>query len=182
MAKSKVVKLPFVVRPRLEPIVDVIGNENCGQIEIIRRGYLTVAEKTFVTASLSGDDSIFRLRHLALEISRETGNSQSKVLDDIARESNYDGYLEPYSDKILERLTEMQIFQDKRNIITATCLLIHRIDDEWTVERTMDELHPDLMQALANLFEEEEKGNLEALERKYAEKTGDETVESSEGK
>ena len=40
--------LPFVVEPRRKPIVERVGNEESGVIEIERRGYLTTGEKTFV--------------------------------------------------------------------------------------------------------------------------------------
>jgi hypothetical protein len=52
MAKKKAVRLPFVVAPRLEPIVETVGTDESGKIEIIRRGHLTVAEKAFISAAL----------------------------------------------------------------------------------------------------------------------------------
>jgi hypothetical protein len=32
-------KLPFVVEPRLKPIIEEIGSEESGKIQIERRGY-----------------------------------------------------------------------------------------------------------------------------------------------
>ena len=58
MAKKK--GLPFVVQPRLAPVIEQVGNEESGIFEIERRGYLTVAEKAMVQQATQGDESVLR--------------------------------------------------------------------------------------------------------------------------
>ena len=49
-------KLPFVVEPRLKPVLETIGSEDSGKIQVERRGYLTAGEKAFVGSSVSSND------------------------------------------------------------------------------------------------------------------------------
>ena len=64
MARKKS-KLPFVVQPRLKPVVELIGNDITGQIEILRKGYLTVAEKAIVQGAVTNEDAMAELVVLA---------------------------------------------------------------------------------------------------------------------
>ncbi len=174
MAEKKAVRLPFVVAPRLEPIMDVVGSAESGQIEIERRGYLTVAEKSFMSAATSNDNTTSLLRSLAFRISRETGRSQMEVMEDISGlEATGESYLDPYIGDILDGMTKMVEFQQRRGIIAATCLIMYRIDRNWTVEDTM-ELHDDIREGLERLYEDEEAKNIEALESTFGEKDADE--------
>ena len=177
MAK-KAVRLPFVVAPRLEPVMELIGSAESGQIEIERRGYLTVAEKSFMSAATANDNTTSLLRGLAFKISRETGHSQMDVMEDISKlETAKESYLDPYIGEILEAMTKMVEFQHRRGIIAATCLLMYRIDRNWTVDDTM-ELHEDIRIGLEKLYEDEEAKNLEALEVSFGEKESDDSSAS----
>ena len=180
MAKKKAVRLPFVVAPRLEPVKEVIGTVESGQIEIMRRGYLTVAEKAFMSAALVDDDAIKNIRATAIDIARKTGKTQAQVLEDMSKTSSMPSYLEDYQDKILMAIGGLMEYQQRRAIIAATCLLIYRVDRNWGISETL-ELHPDLRDALAQLYEDEEKKNLEALEQHYEQAAGEEGAEE-EGK
>jgi hypothetical protein len=181
MGKPKNSSLPFVVSPRLEPMEDTIGNPDYGEVKITRKGYLTVAEKAFVDSVLAGDSSISGLRRLAVEISRETGFSQSQVLNDISDMDNLKDYLVPYTSKIIGAVEEMSSFQQKRAIACTTGLMIHRVDKDWTIERTLNDLPFDILSDFSAFYDEEESRNLEYLEKKYAEKNSDPEVEQ-EGK
>jgi len=159
---KKVKRLPFVVSPRLEPILEVLGSEESGQIEIERKGYLTVAEKAYSSAALAGDESIGSVRRLAFKISRATGIEVQKVLSDIGA-GGLEEYFEPYREELDMCLGFMAQYQERRAIIAATTLLVYRIDRDWDIEDTLA-LHPDIRDALHLLFEEEEQKNTEALE------------------
>lgn len=183
MAKKKAVRLPFVVAPRLEPITEVFGSEESGKIEVIRRGYLTVAEKAFVSAALSEDTAIRDLRATAMDIARKTGKNQAEVLSDITKPESLPDYLEPYSKDILIAIGGLMDYQERRAIVAATCMLVYRVDRGWTIDDTL-ELHTDLRDALAALYEDEEMKNLEALENHYKVTRDDKVVggDSDEGK
>lgn len=180
MAKKKAVRLPFVVAPRLEPIVETIGTDESGKIEITRRGYLTVAEKAFISAALSDDDAIKDIRSTAMDIARKTGKTQAQVLEDMSNPSATPAYLEPFQDRITIAIGGLMEYQERRAIVAATCMLIYRVDRDWTIDDTL-ELHVDLRDALAQLFEDEEGKNLEALEQHYKQTKDDKGVED-EGK
>lgn len=179
MAKRKATRLPFVVSPRLEPITQVVGTEESGKIEIIRRGYLTVAEKAFMQAAMANDESIHTARRLALRIARETGKDQTEVLNDFGKPSGLPDYLEPYQDELSETFAAMLEYQERRKAVAATCLLIYRVDPDWTIQDTMERLHPDLQEALHSLLEDEEAKVTDLLEQNF--KPSDEE-ESGEGK
>jgi hypothetical protein len=160
MAKKK--GLPFVVQPRLAPIVEHVGTEESGILKIERRGYLTVAEKAMVQQATQGDDSVRVMYSLGARISRETGKQQMQVMSDLMQQER-EAYLDAYSDEIMENMLAMIAYQERVNIIQATALIICRIDSNWTVDQSM-ELHPDLIAELTALYNDEDKRSTEALE------------------
>ena len=74
MARKAKAKLPFLVEPKRQPIMERLGNEESGVIELPRRGYLTVAEKSFVQQGTSGDSAILAMQRLAARVAKQTGN------------------------------------------------------------------------------------------------------------
>ena len=84
MARKK--GLPFVVQPRLKPVIERIGSEESGVFEIERRGYLSVAEKAIAQQASGGDDSVRQLYVLAGRIARETGRQQAEVVQDLSEQ------------------------------------------------------------------------------------------------
>lgn len=179
MAKARKTRtLPFVVKPRLQPVLTTVGSEESGKIEIERRGYLTVAEKSWVQTLESGDETQGRLHRLAVRLGAELNMEPRAALTLISESQLNDERLLPFQEEILEILADMSSFQERRKIITATCLLVNRVDPAWDVEDTM-QLHVDLLQDLADLYVEEETKSLEALEAAIPE---EEAVEAELGK
>lgn len=162
--------LPFVVQPRLQPIVEELGTEESGIIQIERRGYLSVAEKAIATQATQGDESIRKLYALGGRIARETGKQQMDVMQDIMQPQR-DDYLSPWEDEILENVIEMMAYQERVDIVQATALIICRVDDGWTIEQSMDE-HPDLIKLLSQLYAEEDKREVDRLEAAVQNNTG----------
>ena len=154
--------LPFVVQPRLQPIVEQVGTEESGIIEIERRGYLSVAEKAIAQQATQGDDSVRKMYALGGRIARETGKQQLEVMQDLMQ-SQRPEYMADFEDEILESMIEMMAYQERVDIVQATALIICRVDEKWTVEQSMD-LHPDLIKLLSQLYVEEDKRSTEALE------------------
>ncbi len=173
MAKKKVT-LPFVVAPRREPITETIGTEESGQIEIQRKGYLTVAEKSFIQQASASDETVGRLNRLAGRIAREKGVQQKEVIDQLSVGNFSSELLAGYETEIDEIVTVMSTFEHRRKIVAASCLLYFRIDQDWSIEDTL-ELHPDLVDGLYLLFAEEDAKSTEAFDK--VEQEG-----SSEGK
>lgn len=163
MAKKKVV-LPFVVAPRREPITELIGNEDCGQFEIQRKGYLTVAEKSFIQQASASDETIGRLNRLAGRISKEKGVQAQEVITELGSGNFSSELLVGYEAEVDDIVTVMSTFEHRRKIVAASCLLYFRISSNWAIEDTLD-LHPDLVDALYVLFTEEDSKSVEAFEK-----------------
>lgn len=163
MAKKKVT-LPFVVAPRREPITETIGTEDSGQIEIQRKGYLTVAEKSFIQQASASDETVGRLNRLAGRIARERGVQQKEVIDELSVGNFSSELLAGYETEIDDIVTVMATFEHRRKIVAASCLLYFRISQDWSIEDTL-ELHPDIVEALYLLFAEEDAKSTEAFDR-----------------
>ena len=163
MAKKKVT-LPFVVAPRREPITETIGTEESGQIEIQRKGYLTVAEKSFIQQASASDETVGRLNRLAGRIAREKSVQQNEVIDELSAGNFSSELLVGYETEIDEIVTVMSTFEHRRKIVAASCLLYFRINQNWSIEDTL-ELHPDLVDGLYRLFVEEDVKSTEAFDR-----------------
>ena len=164
MARKKKVTLPFVVAPRREPIIEILGTEESGQIEIHRKGYLTVAEKTFMQQASSSDETVSLLHKLASKVAKARGVQAQEVVEILSSGNFQDPTLEGFEDDISEIYSAMGSFEQRRKIISATCLLYFRISQEWSIEDTM-EMHPDLVDALYLLFQEEDAKSTEAFDK-----------------
>lgn len=169
MAK-KAKGLPFVVKPRLAPIMEQIGNEDIGVFEIERRGYLTVAEKAFAQASNIDDDALINLQSLTAKISRETGKTRSEVMTAIVEDFSTD-FLSAYADEIGYVAAAMSLYDEKVKFVRATALLFSRVDPEWSIEQTL-ELAVELVAELAQLFEDEEARDTTAIQASMDASTG----------
>ena len=163
-------KLPFIVEPKGKPVLVKIGNDDIGIFEIERRGYLSVAEKSFVESFTSSSGSLREIVKLSnqisnsYKISREnaykslmnvmSGDLRSKTEKDIALK---------YSDDVAELTAMMSEVQSKRMLAVATVLLQSRIDPEWTLDDTL-ELDPEVLEQLSDLYDlEESKTRPEAV-------------------
>ena len=164
MARKKKVTLPFVVAPRREPIIEILGTEESGQIEVHRKGYLTVAEKSFMQQATNGDETVSLLHRLASKVAKKRGVQAQEVVEVLGSGNFQDPLLDGYEDEISEIYSAMGNYEQRRKIISATCLLYFRISQEWSIEDTM-EMHPDLVDALYVLFQEEDAKSTEAFER-----------------
>jgi hypothetical protein len=174
MARKKKVTLPFVVAPRREPIIEILGSEESGQIEIHRKGYLTVAEKSFMQQASSSDETVSLLHKLASKVAKARGVQAQEVVELLGSGQFQDPIFEGFEDDISEIYSAMGNYEQRRKVISATCLLYFRISQDWAIEDTM-EMHPDLVDALYLLFQEEDAKSTEAFEKI-------ETGAASEGK
>jgi len=181
MVKKKERKLPFVVQPRLKPILELVGSEESGQVEIERRGFLSVAEKSWVQAVEADDDTQGRLHRLAIKIGAELGLEPKEALVLISDSELADPRLMEYHNELMETLQAMTQFGERRKIAGATCLLVNRVDPSWEVEDTF-KLHIDIVDGLYGLYLEEEARSLDALEAAMKKEADDEPQEGTSGK
>lgn len=155
-------QLPFVVKPRLAPLKEVIGSDESGKIEIERRGYLSVAEKSFVQGAEASDETSQMIQGLAIRIGGDLSIDPKEVLTRISS-GQIHGEMAPYSDEIMVAVSRIAAFADRRKIVVATCMMMSRVDPKWEVEDTMA-MHPDLLNSLELFYNEEELQTLDALE------------------
>jgi len=169
-------KLPFIVEPRLKPIKEVIGTEASGKIEIERRGYLTAAEKAFSQAQMSGDETTSKMVSLCRAVGQSEGwdmqYSYKIVTECMTGEATSKEHIkvnDKYYNEIAEVISVMSSQQAKVVLMNALCMLLYRVDAEFSVD-DLAELHPDLIDALNELYQDEEKRSIERLQSAVEEK------------
>lgn len=161
--------LPFVVKPRLAPITETLGSEESGKIEIERRGYLTVAEKSYYQQAMSGDTSMAEVQAIARRIARQHGMEYLAVMEMIGKAmaggevAEHEKILEESREEIAVIIMTLMQSQERQRACQALTLLINRIDGDLDPSEVF-KLHPDLIDDLVALFGDEEKKSVEALE------------------
>lgn len=180
--------LPFVVQPKKNTEKIKVGNDEVGVFEIERKGYLSVAEKSFVENVTQGSDGVSTLVRLANQVAKEfkvapekayvaitdaiSGKNDSKLAESIS---------EKYADELAFATSRMAESMQRRQIAAATVLLQTRVNHEWTIQDTM-ELDPVIVEELGNLYDREEQREpvkIEAVEE-AKEILGKSTEESGE--
>ena len=172
--------LPFVVQPKKNTEIVRLGNEEIGIIEIERKGYLSVAEKSFVDSVMQGTDGVTQLVFLANKISKEQkvtpekaylavtdvmqGNPTTKLHDTISSQ---------YGEELSQITTKMSESMQRRAIAATTVLIQTRVNHEWTFEDTLT-LDPEFLDQFVALYEREE--NREPVTAQSREKEAAEVV------
>lgn len=160
-------KLPFVVAPRLKPRLEKLGSETSGQIEIERKGYLSVGEKGFMTSVHSQDIALKAIMKLSREVARKFGLSQQESYEEVVaavtepEKAKYPVF-EDFSEEISSLASLMMAQEARKSLMQAFCLLLYRVNAELQID-DVQELHEDLVQALADLYEDEEAKSVERL-------------------
>lgn len=176
-------KLPFVVEPRRKPIIERIGSEESGQIEVERRGYLATGEKAFVQQVQQFDGGASEIIALSRKVSRKyslsldksynivvgvLSNSETENLDLAAKIE------EDFAEDLAAVMRSLTAGQVKEELVMAACLLKYRIDPDFDISE-ISEIHPDIISGLAKLYREEDARALEA----FAEKEESEGIKAS---
>jgi len=169
MAKAKKrPKLPFVVAPRLQPIKELLGTEETGQIEITRQGYLSVGEKAFMSSAEANDDStsytVTLCKRVAYDLELDLNESYNAVVAAATGQGEDRHNLsEKYPDELRELLTLFISAESRRSYLKALCILLYRVNSDINIDDIGD-LHPDLIQAIVDLYDEEESKSVSRLE------------------
>ena len=161
--------LPFVVKPKRVFVNVKLGREEIGIIEIEKRGYLTVSEKTFVDGVMQGADAVTTEECYTAIIQAIQGDLTSKFAIKIKEE---------YPDELGTILTQMSESVQKRAIAAATVLIRSRIDSEWSVDDTLEQ-DPELINAFAEFYGQEEAGVSALSGEDIVEPTAEEIVGKS---
>ena len=163
---------PFVVQPRLKPVMEKVGSEIAGYIECKRQGYLTVGEKAGVKQIMAAYDATSDTISLSKKVSSAyktdlqagyemvSAAIMGQKQDDPTILEVSEKYQQEISD-IVSKMTQAVIFTE---LSKAFVLLLYRV--EGAEEVTMDavaEMHPDLISELAKLYDEEEAKTVEKL-------------------
>lgn len=158
---------PFVVQPRLKPIIEKIGSETAGYVEIRRQGYLSVGEKAGMKQIMTGydvtQDVIALAKKVGTDRKLDLQAAYELVSSAVTRQDNDDIY-EAYEEEIgqlLQRMTQAQVWSE---MAKAFVLLMYRVEgaNELTME-DVAEMHPDIIEGLSDLYDEEESKSVERL-------------------
>lgn len=177
--------LPFVVQPRLAPIIERIGSDEAGYIEIERRGYLTAGEKAFVQQIQQQDNGTIQLinlsRRIAAERKLELDKAYQLLIDVISGRGTtkaHEAISVEYAAELQQVLTELANARARETLVHASCLILNRIDANIGFE-VIRELHPDIINGLDVLYTEEDNKSVERLIEEGAKgATGQESNES----
>jgi hypothetical protein len=174
--------LPFVVKPRREPIIEVIGSEESGKLEIERRGYLSTGEKAFVQQVRQYDDASTDAVTLTRRVARkyslgmdrayrlimqiisgaagldEEGNNTA----DAEENALIDAIETEYAQELTAVVKALSASETREDIIFATCMLRYRVNEDIEINDVARQ-HPDLISALAKLYRDEEQRSIEAF-------------------
>jgi hypothetical protein len=155
--------LPFVVQPRKNTEKVLIGNEEVGIIEIERKGYLTVAEKSFVESVTQGSDGVSSMVFLANKIASANKTTPEKAYAAITNAMSGETgtklanvVIQNYAEELAEVTSKLSESMQRRQIAAATVLLKTRVASDWAIEDTMD-LDPELLAEIASLYDQEEQ-------------------------
>lgn len=187
------IKLPFVVEPRRKPIIERIGSQDGGFIEIERRGYLSSGEKAFVQQAIGGDSSTIQIIGLARKIASKYSSTLEYAYADcvaiLGSAINGDERLRQieaeYFDEFNEIMNALSSIQTKEKLISAICMLKYRVNADIDVNDVMD-LHPDIIDGLADLYRDEDARSITRLMEDSTNEpkgeTGGENIEELEKK
>ena len=155
-------KLPFLVEPRREPILEKLGDEESGVIEMKRLGYLTVSEKAFMQQANNNDTTVLEMHRLAARVGRERGVATADVIKAMSTGQFESDMFDGFEEELAAVVASMSSLEDRNKLIAVTGMILFRIDAEWGIDDTMA-LHPDLVDAIYELYLEEDRRSLSAF-------------------
>lgn|GEM_PF-1584441 len=164
--------LPFVVKPRLEPIIEEIGTPESGILLVERRGYLTAGERNTVQQYLQSDSSATIMIKLARDVARRYDVPLEKAYNGVSSamagtcRANDELCLDITSDfaeELQDVMGQMLQVQARMEMVQALALITQRIDPDFETSE-ITELHPDIISQLSQLYQDEENKSVEKLE------------------
>lgn len=168
-------RLPFVVQPRRAPIIEQVGTEESGVIEIERRGYLTTGEKSFVQQVQQSDNGSSELITLSRRVARKYSLGMDAAYKIVLKVISAAPISEEDDAELIDKIEKdfgedlgaavrgLAASQFREELVYAACLLRYRVDSDFEIQE-VTKLHPDLIEALARLYRDEEARSLEAFD------------------
>lgn len=162
------VRLPFVVAPRVKAETIVLGTEETGSVEILKQGYITTGERAFVSNQERGGE----FQAAALALARKISTAL-KV--DIA--TAWEGFSAviagtphkltakisaKFSEEVEELCAKMIEEEENKKLFMAAAMILYRIEPEFDLEELLD-IHPGLIDLLANHYLQEAAGGSRVL-------------------
>lgn len=151
-------RLPYKTTPKkFEKIT--IGNNEIGELEIFKLGDLSPNERALIK-ELS--KNLPDLRQLAVRLAKDIATKSGKKLLEV-----YNALTSGDAEALGEYLEEFVSFQDamdanttNRSLIMATAIIKMRICLDWDIKDTgnADEIHPKLVELIAEFGRNEESG------------------------
>lgn len=171
-------RLPFVVQPKRQPILEQIGSEESGLIEIERRGYLTAGEKSFVQQVQQFDNGTTEIITVSRRVARKYGLGMDKaynlvltIISGAAADAENAELVRKIEAEFAEDLTGvvkgLAAGQTREELVFAACLVKYRIDPDFEIGE-ISGLHPDIISGLAKLYREEEARSIDAWQVEHA--------------
>jgi hypothetical protein len=180
--------LPFVVQPRRQPILELIGSEESGQIEVERRGYLTAGEKAFVQQVEQFDNGTTEIVTVSRRVARKYALGMDKaynlVLAIISNAATEEEELvsqieEEFAEELTNVVKGLSAGQVREELVMSACLLKYRVNPDFDISE-ISTIHPDLIGGLAALYRDEEARSIEAFKTKENEEEAKQPVSVEE--
>lgn len=162
-------KFPFVVEPRIQPILEKIGSEHAGYLEVKRQGYLSVGERAAYHQITAQNDTTSEILALTRTVASELGIDMEEAYRvttncltgkiDTEKES---AVIRTHVDDINDLTASLLYSENNQRLVKAYIVAAFRIDSELTYD-DMSELHPDITDGLVTLFEDEEAKSTKRL-------------------
>jgi hypothetical protein len=165
--------LPFVVQPRRQPILERIGSEESGQIEIERRGYLTAGEKAFVQQVQQFDNGTTEIVTVSRRVARKYGLGMDKayslvlaiISNSATEEQELVGQIEEeFAEDLTNVVKSLSAGQVREELVMAACLLKYRVNSDFEISE-ISGIHPDLISGLALLYRDEDRRSVDAFKK-----------------
>jgi hypothetical protein len=187
--------LPFVVQPRRQPIIEKIGSEESGIIEVERRGYLSTGEKAFVQQVQQFDNGTSEIITVSRRVARKYSLGMDKAYNivlsiigggtaDNEADKQLIAYIEQdFAEDLTAVVRGLAAGQTREELIMAACLLRYRVNPDFEIS-SVNEVHPDIIAGLAALYRDEENRSIEAFNTQEEEETdaGKKSIEEIEKK
>ena len=148
-----------------------VGNKNCGILEIERKGYLTTGEMAFVQQQSSSDESTEMILSLVRKVASKFKIDTQKAYDCVTKAITGGDSSSAVSRKVadvyaeeISRVTqELMASEQRKKIVCAYTLIVYRVSEDFSVEEFL-ELDPELIDAIYDLYLQEESRLVEDLE------------------
>lgn len=182
--------LPFVIQPRLSPIIEEIGTPESGTILVERRGYLTAGEKSMVQSFLQSEQGAISVISVSREIAKQFNIDIEKAYTYLLEVITSSKYTDPkicskiqteFYEKIEHLIAELSNTQSKTEMIQAAAIIVNRVDKDYPIAE-ITSIHPDIIAQLSELYQDEEKKSIEKLEQALGKKEEAPSIEETEKK